>query len=276
MTPYENEEPNMEFIYFWCPPCHFPSLLPEPTYAQQPRFSLQCGLRASALRKHVANEDKRLQAVRHLPSWSLGKSYFLLSLFFSQLSKQTLWYELSLEVATCVLSWKDSLYQAHCWAMLQQRCLGAGVSTLASGSFCITKGHSYLTHVLGDLCLHHSPIEVVWEADSHFSKPCFWCTAHTVQFLTITLSPHLIWSCYTHMMLSFGNTSPFLSHLLPHQTCIAESGGKNPMKLFILRVQIPPPPLLNSWVGLSKLFNLLALTVSVKDKLDNEQLQICI
>lgn len=48
------------------------------------------------------------------------------------------------------------------------------------------------------------------------------------------------------------------------------------MKLFILRIQIPPPPLLNSWVGLSKLFNLLALTVSVKDKLDNEQLQIYI
>lgn len=48
------------------------------------------------------------------------------------------------------------------------------------------------------------------------------------------------------------------------------------MKLCILRAQIPEPPLFNSWVGVSKWLHLLGLSLSVKDRLGNEQPQICI
>lgn len=40
------------------------------------------------------------------------------------------------------------------------------------------------------------------------------------------------------------------------------------MRLFILRVPMPASPL-NRWVGFSKLHNLLGLSVSVGDRLDN-------
>ena len=61
---------------------------------------------------------------------------------------------LSLEAGLCALSWEDTVSQAHCWAMLPQRCLGVSAPAWASGSHCIAKGplptSDYLTHGLGE------------------------------------------------------------------------------------------------------------------------------
>lgn len=142
-----------------------PRVLPKPPSAQKPGSSSQCGLRARTFRKHMANGTRgnKKQGVCH-PSL-LGKSKACAILVSWEkllfLCLQSLPHPpskpcdvLSLEAALCALSWEDTVSQAHCWAMLPQRCLGVSAPALASGSHCIAKGHlptsDYLTHGLGE------------------------------------------------------------------------------------------------------------------------------
>lgn len=129
-----------------------PRVLPKPPSAQKPGSSPQCGLRARTFRKHLANgtRDNRKQGMCHPISWKKLLFLCLQSLPHPPSKPCNV---LSLEAALCALSWEDTVSQAHCWAMLPQRCLGVSAPALASGSHCISKGRlptsDYLTHGLG-------------------------------------------------------------------------------------------------------------------------------